>query len=460
MMRRVNVGPYTNFDEIYTYFKCPARLYLRLIGCESEIRRKHVPPSVSPALLGRNGERLIEQSYLRKPNVYVPKVPVKEFIPARNTLEKALTKVRSIIASNIAILFSRIREIEVKYLPTILSDEAKRIKEDYKVKAIISRVSFTTVPHHRIGRIDFLGLKDNREVVVIEVKNKQDKPNERDRLQLEYYIDGLSKQYQYMKLGSHLHEIASQLYPEKYRRYVKLAKIVDLLWEGVANSQDILENTIMGLNDAERKKFLSVYPSSTKFLATIPEYVMLERLLDRYSNKMSLSEKGFEQASHRIVELIENGVKSGLLVDLRRNKEIEVSKTIDFDELVRGVWRIKKSAFDEKRIAIKITKECSLCVFKNACRSIIRDGEPDECKSITSIVHMGFRNLKLKNGSDMRVFLKSEYNASKLLKRILSEAEWKYVPMLAKKRGWLELYNDAVASKKLEKEFSFWGLKT
>ncbi|MEM3449373.1 MAG: PD-(D/E)XK nuclease family protein [Nitrososphaerota archaeon] len=458
MMIRVNVGPYTNFDEIYTYLKCPARLYLRLIGCESEIERKHVPPGISPALLGRNGERLLEQSYIRKPDVYIPKVPVKEFIPPRDTLEKALTKVRSTIANNITVLFSQIREIEVKYLPTILSDEAKRIKEDHKVKAIIGGVSFTTVPHHRIGRIDFLGLKENREVVVIEVKNKQAKPNERDRLQLEYYIDGLSKQYQYMKLGSHLHEIASQLYPEKYRIYVKLARIVDLLWEGIADSQDIVEVTIRSLNDEDRKKFSSIYPSSTEFLATIPEYVMLERLLNHYSNKMSLSKKEFEQASYRIVELIESGVKSGLLVDLRRNKEIEVSKTIDFDELVKGVWRIKKSAFDGKKTAIKITKECGLCVFKNACRSILRDGEPDECKSITSLVHRRFKDLEIKTGQRIGKFLGLKYNPNKLLKQALSRTEWKYVPMFAKKRGWIELYNDAVASKKLEKEFSFWGI--
>lgn len=66
MEDQINIGPYTNFDEIYTYLRCPARLYLQLAGYRSEIERRYTPPSISPALLGIEGEKLIEQAFKRK----------------------------------------------------------------------------------------------------------------------------------------------------------------------------------------------------------------------------------------------------------------------------------------------------------------------------------------------------------------------------------------------------------
>ncbi|MGC8935415.1 MAG: hypothetical protein ACP5LN_09690 [Thermoproteota archaeon] len=224
MKDQANIGPYTIFDEIFTYLKCPAKLYLKLAGYKSEIKRKYTPPSVSPAMLGREGEKLIEQAFKRQLDVNVPLIDVREVSLPKGELEKALTRIRKIIANNIRIRLSQVRGIETKYSPVIISKEAKKLKEDFKVKAIISKVNFTTIPHHRVGEIDFIGLKENREIIIIEVKNKQEKLNEKDRLQLEYYISGLPKHYHYTKFYSHLYEIASQLYPEKYRAHVKLAK--------------------------------------------------------------------------------------------------------------------------------------------------------------------------------------------------------------------------------------------
>jgi hypothetical protein len=45
-----------------------------------------------------------------------------------------------------------------------------------------------------------------------------------------------------------------------------------------------------------------------------------------------------------------------------------------------------------------------------------------------------------------------------LLKQALRGTEWIYVPDFVRKRGWKELYSDAVISNKLEKEFDFWRL--
>lgn len=38
-------------------------------------------------------------------------------------------------------------------------------------------------------KIDFIGLREDREVIILEAKNKQAKLNEKDGFQLEYYID-------------------------------------------------------------------------------------------------------------------------------------------------------------------------------------------------------------------------------------------------------------------------------
>ncbi|MBO3842768.1 MAG: PD-(D/E)XK nuclease family protein [Candidatus Brockarchaeota archaeon] len=420
----VNIGPYTNFEEIFTYLRCPAKLYLQLAGYKSEVERRYSPPSISPAVLGREGERRIEQAFKRQLIVNVPGLSIERISLPKGKLEKALTRIRKIIASNIRIRLLQVRRVEAKYSPIILSEEAKKLKKDFKVSAIISKVDFTTIPHHRIGEIDFIGLKEDREAIIIEVKNKQAKINEKDRLQLEYYIDGLPKQYQYTKFYPHLYEIVSQLYPEKYREHVKIARSIDLLREEMGNSYGIVVDTIMGLNDAERKKFISMYPkseedvakyenmvpslapeeaglyyqvlgSSKKFLTTIPEYVKLEETFNTYSKKISSSTEEFKSAADLIVELMERGVKNGLLVDIRRSEVTEVNKTTNFDKVVKGVWQVKKSVFDGKKIAPKRTEACSRCNFRNTCKKVLKDEEPEECKSITSIVHKGFNNLNL-----------------------------------------------------------------
>ncbi|MEM3714605.1 MAG: PD-(D/E)XK nuclease family protein [Nitrososphaeria archaeon] len=493
MENQVNIRPYTNFDEIYTYLRCPARLYLKLAGFRSEIERRYTPPSVSPAILGREGEKLIEQAFKRQLEVRGSSVADKETsLPKgrKRKLEKALMEVRKVIANNIRIQLSRAQRIEVKYLPIVLSEEAKKLKEDFKVSAIISNVSFTTVPHHLIGRIDFIGLREDREVILLEVKNKQ-MLNEKDWLQLEYYIDGLPKQYHYTKLYSHLYEVASQLYPEEYRNHVALAQRIQLLEEEAENSKEIVFETIMDLSKKERKKFVSTYlkqnsspteeeedlvwDASIGFLKTIPEYVKLVNDLKYYRKKLSILTHEFKSAADLIVELMEKGVENGLLVDIKRSYIFEVDKTTNFDELVKGVWRIKKSVFDGKKIAPKSIEACSQCKFRNACKKVLRDEEPEECRSVTSIVHKGFRDLKLEvskpsfrtpffdeNGTPSNSYeaprIITELSDEELLAKALSGTEWKYVPDFARKRGWKQLYADAVASNRLEKEFSFWKL--
>jgi hypothetical protein len=48
---QVNIEPYTNFDEILTYLRWPAKLYLQLAGYRSEIEKRYTPP----AILGKEG---------------------------------------------------------------------------------------------------------------------------------------------------------------------------------------------------------------------------------------------------------------------------------------------------------------------------------------------------------------------------------------------------------------------
>jgi MoaA/NifB/PqqE/SkfB family radical SAM enzyme len=162
----------------------------------------------------------------------------------------------------------------------------------------------------------------------------------------------------------------------------------------------------MRLKDAERKKFISMYSkpeedivgyegvesseetdldylrirkASETFLTTIPEYVRLKEAFNTYNKKISSSIEEFRSAADLIVGLMEKGVKNGLLVDIRRSEVTEVNRTINFDELVKGVWQIKKSVVDGKKIAPKRTEACNRCFFRNACRKVLRDEEPEEC---------------------------------------------------------------------------------
>ncbi|MGB9760168.1 MAG: hypothetical protein ACPLZG_10120 [Thermoproteota archaeon] len=168
-------------------------------------------------------------------------------------------------------------------------------------------------------------------------------------------------------------------------------------------------------------------------------------------------------------------MKNGLLVDIRRSEVIEVSNITNFDKLVRGVWQVKKSVFEGKKIAPKRTEACSRCNFRNTCEKVLKDEELEECKSVTSIVHKGFKKLDLEvskpileeprfdeNGMIVVNFRAAKVNTElaneELLKQTLRRTEWKYVPHFAKKQGWKQLYADAIASNRLRKEFEFWRL--
>jgi hypothetical protein len=132
---------------------------------------------------------------------------------------------------------------------------------------------------------------------------------------------------------------------------------------------------------------------------------------------------------------------------------------------------VKKSAFEGTAAAYKNLKACKYCNYRYACR-MIRD-EPERCKSLTSVVHKGFKNLKLYvseptiswhiwDGEPKVKYDPPEVYAKLsnegLLKKALKGTEWKYTPEFARKTGWKQLYADAVESHKLEKELDFWGL--
>jgi CRISPR/Cas system-associated exonuclease Cas4 (RecB family) len=508
MSQQIDIGPHTNFEEIFTYYRCPARLYLKLVGCRSEVFRKYTPPSVSPSELGKEGELMIEGGFKKDIEINVPDVLTKEIrLPKR--MDKALRALTDIAIRNIRVLLWQVKNMEVHFSPIMLSEEAKKLKKDFKVNAIISKVDFTTVPHHRVGQVDFLGLKENREVIVIEVKNVQRNISEQDRLQLEYYIDGLPKQYHYTKVYLHLNELVSQLYPEKSLAFARVAKCIDLIQSELSNLRNIVIATVHNLEDSEKIKFLSLYEpkynhieeniarkllssfeeedqtnlrilgASERFLETIPEYVQLKVILKQYQLKIDNLIDEFKSAADFIIELMEKGIENGLIVDIRRSKIIEVSKTVDFDEMAKGVWRIKKSAYENRKVAQKNYKACGNCNFKNQCKSMLKDSEPENCRSITSVVHKGFEKLNLKYdepkitfGIDANGMPKINYRATprvicrefntisteELLKKSLEGTEWNYTPQLAKRAGWKQLYVDALVSKKLEKEFTFWGL--
>ncbi|MEM4522123.1 MAG: PD-(D/E)XK nuclease family protein [Nitrososphaeria archaeon] len=508
MSQQVDIGPYTNFEEIFTYYRCPARLYLKLAGFRSEILRRYTPPSISPSELGKEGELMIENGFKRKIEINVPETTTRKIRLSRR-LDRILMELRKITVENIKALFWQIENMEVYYSPLKLSEEAKKLKKDFKVNAIISKVNFTTIPHHRVGQVDFLGLKENREVIIIEVKNIQRNISNQDRLQLEYYIDGLPKQYQYTKVYSHLNELVSQLYPKKSLDLTKFAKCMDLIEEEISNLNEIIASAISTLGDIEKEKFLSLYnpkddlinerstnillpiyegldheylrllDASEKFLETIPEYVHLKEILHQYQMKTNSLIEDFKSTADFIVELMEKGIKNGLIVDIRRSKIIEVSKSIDFDEIVKGVWQIKKSVYENKKIAPKNYKACANCNFKSICKNMLKDGEPEQGRSITSVVHKGFEKLNLKYNEPKIItwvsadgVLRIDYRATprticrefnmmpteELLKKALEGTEWMYTSQLARRVGWKQLYVDAIVSKKLEKEFTFWRL--
>ncbi|MEM3587883.1 MAG: hypothetical protein QXO71_11260 [Candidatus Jordarchaeaceae archaeon] len=512
--------PRTNFDEIYTYLRCPSRLYLKLSGYKSEVERPYTPPSVPPVKLGMRGEEEILRGFLRETDMSVPDVKTEKVRYLKCGLDKFINNMTSIVKNNIEAVFSQCDLISVNYLPMAETKIARDLKKEFGVTAIIERVNYTTVPHHYVGEIDFLGLKEDNEVVVIEAKNKAEKLNTRDFLQLEYYMAGLPKQYQFTKIHEHMHELAAQLYPQKYLDYLSYMKKIDIMKKERFNLQGIILEGLERLKKGDRKKFLKRFTQKDNaksidekigkivdvdegsfasfysipeeyyeevgavegFLMTIPEYVKLIRTIKEYSGKVALTEKDFYDTANFVAEIMSKGIRRGLLVDVRRGQIKDLSLTTDFDAIAKGIWSVKKNVIKGVPICEKNTSSCKTCQYKKTCANIIKEQELEPVTSITSIVHKGFSEMNYKYSlsservnyfeDEIKVFRKpatilfydkkidtfSDLPNIEILKPILLKSDWGYKDWFAQKRGWKSLFIDALASKKLELEFNFWKI--
>jgi len=56
------------------------------------------------------------------------------------------------------------------------------------------------------------------------------------------------------------------------------------------------------------------------FLSSIPEYVELVRRIKDYSGKVELTRKDFYETAEYITEIMQRGIRRGLLVDVRRGR--------------------------------------------------------------------------------------------------------------------------------------------
>ena len=233
--------PHTSFKEIYDYLRCPSRLYLKLSGFTSEIQRRYTPPAISPVVIGRQGEEEVKRGFLSELNVVVPEVKRKEGIGGLTRgFKEFVREMIGFVKESVNAVFSACNLISIDYSPLAVTRTAESLKKDFGVIAVIEKVRYTNVPHHYVGEIDFLGLKEDNEVIVIEVKNKSKKLDSKDFLQLEYYLAGLRKQYQFTKIHERVHELVAQLYPQKYLNYLVYMKKLDVMTKELFNIESFV----------------------------------------------------------------------------------------------------------------------------------------------------------------------------------------------------------------------------
>ena len=110
------IGPYTNFEELYTFKTCPTRLFLKLIGAKSEIERRYTPPSINPQLLGKIGEDRIKNNFMQERKVLVPEVKSKGIEFSLKGFERKFKQLKLSIENNEKILFSQIKiRVEINF---------------------------------------------------------------------------------------------------------------------------------------------------------------------------------------------------------------------------------------------------------------------------------------------------------------------------------------------------------
>ncbi|WEU40171.1 MAG: hypothetical protein OdinLCB4_006785 [Candidatus Odinarchaeum yellowstonii] len=505
-----NMFPTTNFEDIYTYTSCPARLYLKLAGFKSEVTRSYNPPKVALSELGKVGEAIISEYYKPKfdiPELEIPSKPVK---PIKGKFNKIIQKLIEICRNNALIALSNLDNIKVKYSPVKYSELGRRIKKDYGVDAILEKVGFTTVPHHFIGELDFLGITEKEEFLVIEAKNKRG-IDKKDLLKLEYYIYGLPKGYQFTKIFNNAFELMSQLYPSKAVEIIQHIRRLDFLAAELSEIIGIIVKTLeqneFYLSEFKNKygklevdilvkvdstisnipmisgglQYIEQDTGIKKFLSEIPECAELIKTYRDYERKVEFDTTDIINTANYISDIMAHGVKDGIIVNARDSSIIEAELTTDFDKLIYDIWSIKKNVLKQNWCATRNLKSCNYCQFKNACKNI-KETELEKVRSITSIVHksidkMGFRCsnrnrpslitgeksnslwipsplLEVKIGDAFILDPKVE----DILKIALTNSDWGYEEWYSKKPRWKSLFIDAVESNKLNTEFKFWNI--
>lgn len=483
---KVTVGPSTNFDELYTYQACPTRLYLKLLGTESEVKRGYTPPSSNPYQLGKAGEDSIKKSFQQERKLFTPEVKIKEMKYSKGQLEKKMKQLRDAVEQNVASRLLAIKKVKVQLKHLTLSPEGQRLKREHSIEAIVQALDYTTIPHHLVGKIDFVGIREDRSIVVIEVKNKE-RVTKKDRFQLEYYIHGTSKLYNYNKFYKHSNEILSQLYPDDYNKSLRLAKIMDLIVEELFNSKSLTMVFLDRLGNVDLRKLESTFQETdrskliSKILMSIPSYIKLRKIRNEMKDKFVSLSNTLQGEVEFLRDITMKDFREGLLVDVKKSEIAEVSLSTDFDVLTNGVWNVKHNVYSREFRAEKIVSACNTCQFKKACKTLMKDEVSEEARSVTSIVHKGFYDSGLlrdeySSGADkieniqfpitgdyseherLHRIIEKRVKLKRILPEILKSKEWPFREEMLLKRGWKSLYADAIISKKIAKEFDYWKL--
>lgn len=470
--------PTTNFDQIYTYLSCPAKLYLKSIGARSEIFRGYTKPKISPHKLGLLGEKAVAEGFEReieftepKEVKFKPKNADKQinFPNLIHSLIKDINEIGKQIELNL-------QQLQVTISDPKLTELAKKMKREYGIDAILHKVPYTTTPHHLIGEIDFLGLRNKNEFIVIEAKNAR-KVGKRDLAKLEYYIYGLPKGYNFTKIQEHTFELIGQLYPKQIQSYLTYVSTYNYLGNSYSEIADYVYDVVYQ-NEVIERKFDEKYNSIDNFLRSITISRNLIERRNTLRKKIDISKDDFIDGINYILDILSKGTKDGIIVNLKDQKIHETTLELDFNSIVKKIWSVKKNVILGNFESEKNLNSCKRCHYKMQCKGKIIESDLHKTKSITSIAHKGFSKLNYSSPDFKRLLLvgddpekwseiakhlmKSYYVKSskttnhELLKPILSKSDWGYNEWYSKKQRWKSLFNDAVVSKTLDKELKFW----
>jgi len=472
--------PTSNFSEIYTLLNCPAKLYLQLIGAKSEITRKYTPRKVDSYQLGLEGESEVAEGFIPEIDYTSPKEvesSVKE-VQEKIDFPDFISTLKSEMKSTAIRIKNELNNQKAILSEPKITELAMKLKKEYGIDALLHKVPYTTVPHHLNGIIDFLGLNENREFIVIEAKNKK-RIERRDLIKLEYYVYGLPKGYNFTKIQQHSFELMGQLYPAKIQSHLVTAGTYNFLRFSLFKLELNIRHLITR-NDDIKTKFEQKYTNYDGIAKEIPEIVELIKMKNEFESKLKISKDDLIDTMEYITKILSKGVKDGIIVNVRDGSILESNVDINFDEKIRKIWAVKKNINSKTFVCEKNKFSCSSCSYRHQCNTTIKEGDlHEDVQSITSIAHKGFSLLnyhcdditnRLFLGSDptdwdkrTRISMLSlrvdgvEKNTHDLLEPILSNSEWGYERWYSSRPRWKSLFVDAVVSKTLEKELRFWG---